>query len=81
MTIKTICADGTVEVFNTQEYRISKAKDFHPLLCSVEVYDNGRRIFRRRRLFSWWYKTFTFWHPEVQNQLRKLSAEAETKKQ
>ena len=81
MTIKTICADGTVEVFDTKSYRISKSKDFHPLLCSVSVYDNGRRIFRRRRPFSWWYKIFTFWRPEVQSQLRKLSAEAETEKQ
>ena len=44
MTIITELADGRAEIFETSNYVISKTKDFHPLLCKVSIYDNGKKI-------------------------------------
>ena len=68
-------ANGQTEIFETEKYVISKARDFHPLICGVTVYDNGRRIARKKRLFSWWYKKFTFKSEYVQNKLKELNGE------
>lgn len=56
MTVVLNLANGQTEIFETEKYVISKAKDFHPLICRVTVYENGRRISRKKRPFSWWTK-------------------------
>ena len=72
MTVALDLANGQTETFETEKYVISKAKDFHPLICGVTVYDNGRRIARKKRPFSWWYKKFTFTSFKVQEKLKEL---------
>ena len=75
MTVVLDLANGQTEIFETEKYVISKARDFHPLICGVTVYDNGRRIARKKRPFSWWYKKFTFKSEYVQNKLKELNGE------
>lgn len=72
MTLVLDLANGQTEIFETETYIISKANDFHPLICGVTVYDNGRRIARKKRPFSWWYKMVTFKSYKVQSELKKL---------
>ena len=72
MIIEVERADGETEVFNANNYRISKPKDFHPLICTVSVYDNGVKIKTVKRPFKFFYKHFTFKSEKVQEQLRKL---------
>ena len=75
MTVVLDLANGQTETFETEKYVISKAKDFHPLICRVTVYDNGRRIARKKRPLSWWYKKVTFKSEYVQNKLKELNGE------
>ena len=75
MTVVLDLANGQTEIFETEKYVISKAKDFHPLICRVTVYDNGRRIARKKRPLSWWYKKVTFKSEYVQNKLKELNGE------
>lgn len=72
MTIVLDLANGNTESFTTENYVISRQKDFHPLICGVTVYDNGRRIARKKRPFSWWYKKVTFNSFKVQEKLKEL---------
>lgn len=72
MTIKIERADGEIEIFNSDNYRIGKSKDFHPLICTVSVYDNGVKIKTMKRPFKFFYKHFTFKSKKVQEQLKKL---------
>ena len=60
MVVKTELANGNFEVFETSNYVISKTKDFHPLLCKVSIYDNGKKIKSVSRPFKFFYKHFTF---------------------
>ena len=75
MTVVLDLANGQTETFETEKYVISKAKEFHPLICGVTVYDNGRRIARKKRPLSWWYKKVTFKSEYVQNKLKELNGE------
>lgn len=72
MTVVLDLANGQTEIFENEKYVISRAKDFHPLICGVTVYDNGRSIARKKRPFSWWYKKFTFNSFKVQEKLKEL---------
>ena len=72
MTIITELANGNTEIFKSDNYTISKIKDFHPLILSVSIYDNGKKIVSKKRVFKWFYKKFTFKSERVQNQLRKI---------
>ena len=73
MTVALDLTNGNTETFTTENYVISRTKDFHPMICRVTVFDNGRRIARRKRLFSWWYKKFTFTSFKVQEKLKELN--------
>ena len=73
MTVALDLTNGNTETFTTENYVISRTKDFHPMICRVTVFDNGRRIARRKRLFSWWYKKFTFNSFKVQEKLKELN--------
>ena len=75
MTVALDLANGNTETFTTENYVISRTKDFHPMICRVTVFDNGRRIARRKRLFSWWYKKFTFNSFKVQEKLKELQGQ------
>ena len=72
MTIITELANGNFEVFETSNYVISKTKDFHPLLCKVSIYDNGKKIKSVSRPFKFFYKYFTFKSDKVQTLLKNL---------
>lgn len=72
MTVVIELANGQTETFQTDKYIISKVKDFHPLICKVEIYDNGKCIAKKKRLFSWWYKVVTFNSYKVQQKLKEL---------
>ena len=74
MTVVLELANGQTEIFETEKYIISKAKDFHPLICGVTVYEKGRRIARKKRPFSWWYRRVTFNSFRVQEKLKDLEA-------
>lgn len=73
MVIKNYLANGNVEVFTTDRYLIGKSKDFHPLICKVEVFDFGKKIFTKKRHFSFIYKHFIFKSAKVQKQLEELA--------
>ena len=75
MTVVLDLANGNTETFATENYVISRTKDFHPMICMVTVFDNGRRIARRKRFCIWWYKKFTFKSEYVQNKLKELNGE------
>lgn len=72
MTVVLDLANGNTETFTTENYVISRPKDFHPMICRVTVFDNGRRIARRKRFCIWWYKKFTFNSFKVQEKLKAL---------
>ena len=72
MTVVLDLANGNTEIFTTENYVISRPKDFHPMICSATVFDNGRRIARRKRFCIWWYKKFTFKSFKVQEKLKEL---------
>lgn len=72
--VKTELADGTFEVFETQNYKISKAKDFHPLICKVDVFStNGVKIKSVKRAFRFFYKHFVFKTEKVQKILAEIN--------
>lgn len=75
MTVVLDLANGNTETFTTENYVISRPKDFHPIICRVTVFDNGIRIARKKRPFSWWYQKFTFKSEYVQNKLKELNGE------
>lgn len=72
MVIVLKMADGTMDVFETGNYKISKVKDFHPMICKVTVYSNGKRIKTVSRPFSFIYKNFTFKSNKVQEKLKQI---------
>lgn len=72
MTVVLDLANGNTETFTTENYVISRPKDFHPIICRVTVFDNGRRIARRKRFCIWWYKMVTFNSFKVQEKLKEL---------
>lgn len=72
MTIKTELANGTFEIFESQGYNISTLKDMHPMILSVTIFDNGKKIFKKSRPFKWYYKHFTFKSEKVQKQLEEI---------
>lgn len=75
MTVINRLANGATEIFETQSYLIStKPEEMHPLILSVTVYDNGRRIGKFRRRHAFWYKYVTFRKPETQEKLRAMQA-------
>ncbi len=73
MIVKIERADGETEIFNTNNYRISKPKDFHPLICTVSVYDNGVKIKTVKRPFKFFYKHFIFKSEKIQKQLAEIN--------
>ena len=72
MVVKTELANGNFEVFETSNYVISKPKDFHPLLCKVSIYDNGKKIKSVSRPFKFIYKHFIFKSEKVQTVLKNI---------
>ena len=72
MVVKTELANGNFEVFETSNYVISKPKDFHPLLCKVSIYGNGKKIKSVSRPFKFIYKHFIFKSEKVQTVLKNI---------
>ena len=66
MEIKIKTVDNIIELFHSNNFVMSEIKDFRPEIISVEVFSNGKRIAKRKRLFSWLYKRFIFPLPSVQ---------------
>ena len=81
MTIITELADGRTEVFESSNYVISKPKDFHPLICKVNVFENGFKIKSVSRLFKFIYKHFIFKSEKVQTILKNLEEQKQLAKQ
>lgn len=81
MVVKTELANGNFEVFEISNYVVSKTKDFHPLLCKVSIYDNGKKIKSVSRPFKFFYKHFTFKSDKVQKLLVELENQKENQKQ
>ena len=75
MTVVTELANGTTEVFKTDNYAISRPQNFHPLILTVTVYDNGRKVKSKRRPCGFFYKHFTFKTERVQKELKRIEAE------
>lgn len=76
IVVKTELADGSFETFETSNYRISKSKDFHPLICKVEIFTNGKKIKSVKRPFKFIYKHFIFKSEKVQKILAELDNQA-----
>lgn len=72
MIVKVELADGTTEIFESQNYKISRVKDFHPIICKVEVFSDGVKIKTVKRPFVFFYKHFTFKSEKVQKVLAEL---------
>ena len=81
MVVKTELANGNFEVFETSNYVISKMKDFHPLLCKVSIYDNGKKIKSVSRPFKFIYKHFIFKSEKVQTVLKNLEEQRQLAEQ
>lgn len=81
MVVKTELADGKTEVFETSNYVISKTKDFHPLLCKVSIYDNGKKIKSVSRPFKFIYKHFIFKSEKVQTILKNIEEQRQLAEQ
>ena len=76
MIVKIERADGQTEVFESGNYLISKVKDFHPIICKVTVYAEGKRIKVVKRPFGFIYKNFIFKSKQVQEELKNLAQQA-----
>lgn len=76
MTVMLELANGNTEIFKTENYIIGKIKDFHPMICKISIYDNGKKLKSVSRPFKFWYKHFTFKSEKIQEQLRKLEQES-----
>lgn len=72
MIIITELADGRKEVFKSDNYIISRPKDFHPLIYKVSIYDNGILLKSISRPFKFIYKYFIFKSEKVQTVLKNL---------
>lgn len=81
MVVKTELANGNFEVFESSNYVISKMKDFHPLLCKVSIYDNGKKIKSVSRPFKFIYKHFIFKSEKVQTVLKNLEEQRQLAEQ
>lgn len=72
MTIITELADDRTEIFESSNYVIGKSKDFHPLICKVSVFENGKKLKSVSRPFKFIYKHFTFKSDKVQTLLKNI---------
>ena len=81
MIVKVELADGTTDIFETDNYKISNLKDFHPMICSVEIYSGTKRIKKISRRFKFFYKHFIFKSSKVQNKLAEIQKQQATAKQ
>ena len=81
MTVKAELADGTIDVFETGNYKISTLKNFHPMICSVEIYSGTKRIKKISIRFKFFYKHFTFKSRKVQDKLAEIERQQATAKQ
>lgn len=81
MTVKAELADGTIDVFETDNYKISTLKNFHPMICTVEVYSGTKRIKKVSRKFKFFYKHFIFKSKKVQNILAEIETQQTTERQ
>lgn len=81
MIVKAELADGTTDIFQTDIYKISTLKDFHPMLCSVEIYSGTKRIKKISRRFKFFYKHFIFKSRKVQNKLAEIQQQATAKQE
>ncbi len=81
MIVKAELADGTTDIFQTDNYKISTLKDFHPMLCSVEIYSGTKRIKKISRRFKFFYKHFIFKRRKVQNKLAEIQQQATAKQE
>ena len=81
MIVKAELADGTTDIFETDNYKISNLKDFHPMICSVEIYSGTKRIKKISRRFKFFYKHFIFKSRKVQNNLAEIQKQQATAKQ
>ena len=79
MTVRTDLADGTFDVFETNEFRVSKTKDFHPAICRVTVFSGSKKILRKSRPFALLYRLITFRSSKVQKELEKIREKNEQK--
>nr|DAP93790.1 MAG TPA: hypothetical protein [Caudoviricetes sp.] len=80
MIVKAELADGTTDIFETGNYKISNLKDFHPMICSVEIYSGTKRIKKISRRFKFFYKHFIFKSRKVQNNLAEIQKQQATAK-
>lgn len=81
MIVKAELADGTTDIFETGNYKISTLRDFHPMLCSVEIYFGTKRIKKVSRRFKFLYKHFIFKSRKVQDKLAEIQKQQTTEKQ
>lgn len=73
MIIKVFRADGEVELFHTDKYRISRPENLHLLVLKVIVYaESGKKLFKICRKNRFLYKHITFKTAAVQDALKKM---------
>lgn len=78
MNIKVRRVDGFVELFSTDKYTLTTARELHPAILKAEVFtDSGKRIACIKRPFPFIYKHFIF-KPEM---LKGLTPQPEATEQ
>lgn len=71
MTVKIKLVNNEIEIFETSNFKISKAKEFSPFICKVTIYENGKKIFSRKRFSILFYKYFVFKTKKVQELVKQ----------
>ena len=72
MTVVVSTVYGRMDIFETNEYIIGRAKEFHPEIVRVEVHSNGMPVASRSRPFPFIYKHFIFKTKKVQDEIRMM---------
>ena len=50
MTIRLELANGNCEIFESDNYTISRLNDMHPMICKVDVFSNGKKIKTKKKV-------------------------------
>ena len=61
MVIKLLLVGGHIELFKTEQYKLSTVKEMHPDILKVWVYsDEGKLLAKRQRLFKKFYVKYKY---------------------
>ena len=80
MTVEMRYVSGDVAVYDVTVFTVAPLSRMRADVYSVSVFAEGKRVVRRKRPFSWWYRYVTIRKPAIQELIRK-EQEAELRRQ